>query len=93
MATITSTISTFAAFAPIEPMKQSDLNEAGIKKCRDILRTRDANKNEYDKKIFFAVVREYISMQFRIHNLWNPETQDHWEEFDVEIIFSTLLRV
>ena len=32
-------------------------------------------------------------MQFRIHNLWNPETQDHWEEFDVEIIFSTLLRV
>ena len=89
----TTTISTFAAFAPIEPMKQSDLNEAGIKKCRDILRTRDANKNEYDKKNFFAVLRDYISMQFRIHNLWDPETQDHWDEFDVELIFSTLLRV
>ena len=63
--TTTNTISTFAAFAQIEPMKQSDLNEAGIKRCRDILRTRDANKNEYDKKRYFAVVRDYISMQFR----------------------------
>ena len=26
----TTSISTFAAFAPIEPMKISDLNEAGI---------------------------------------------------------------
>ena len=59
--TTTNTISTFAAFAPIEPMKQSDLNEAGIKRCRDILRTRDANKNEYDKKNVCCRARLYIN--------------------------------
>jgi hypothetical protein len=72
----TTNISTFAAFAPIEPMKVSDLNEAGIKRCRDALRTRDANNNGIDVKKYFAVVRENVSTQFQMHRLWDSETED-----------------